>query len=471
MTHYDLAIIGTGSGNSIPDERYADKKIAICEQNIFGGTCLNVGCIPTKMFVYAAEVAEDARDSSRFGVDARVDGVRWPDIVSRIFGRIDPLSAGGEHYRRASPNIRVYSRHTRFGRVTRDGRYTLRVDGGEEFTAERVVIAAGSRAAVPPAIERSNVDYHTSDTIMRLPELPEHLLIIGGGYVAAEFAHIFSSLGSRVTMVIRGSALLQGHDDTITMRFTNLAAKKWEIRNHANVVEARRDGGSIVLTCDNGLTVRGDALLVATGRVSNGDRLDAELAGIEVRPDGRIVVDRYQRTAARGIFALGDVSSDYQLKHVANHEARVVRHNLLQDWDDLDSLVASDHRYVPSAVFTDPQIASVGLTENQAIARGYKTKVKVQDYSDVAYGWAIEDTTGIAKIVVDEDTGLILGAHLMGHQASSLIQPVVQAMSFGLPAQDMARGQYWIHPALPEVIENALLALCGEPPWPPSRRH
>jgi mycothione reductase len=471
MTHYDLAIIGTGSGNSILDERYTRKKIAICEQNAFGGTCLNVGCIPTKMFVYAAEVAESAGDSARFGVDAQVDNVRWPDIVSRIFGRIDPLSAGGEHYRRASPNVTVYDRHTRFGRVTPDGHYTLRVDGGEDFTAEQVVIAAGSRAVVPPAIEQSDVDYHTSDTIMRLPELPEHLLIIGGGYVAAEFAHIFSSLGSRVTMVIRGSGLLQGHDDTITMRFTDLAAKKWEIRNHTNVVEVRRSGARIELTCDNGSTVRGDALLVATGRVSNGDRLDAELAGIDMHPGGRIVVDEYQRTTARGVFALGDVSSDYQLKHVANHEARVVRHNLLQEWDDLEALAASDHRHVPSAVFTDPQIASVGLTENQAMAAGYKFKTKVQDYSDVAYGWAMEDTTGIAKIIVDEDTGLILGAHLMGHQASSLIQPVVQAMSFGLPAPDMARGQYWIHPALPEVIENALLALCGEPPWPPSRRH
>ena len=470
MTHYDLAIIGTGSGNAIPDERYSDKKIAICEQRVFGGTCLNVGCIPTKMFVYAAEVAENARDSARFGIDARVDGVRWPDIVSRIFGRIDPLSAGGEHYRRALPNVTVYDRHTRFGRVTPGGQYTLRVDG-EEFTAEQVVIAAGSRPVVPPAIEHSDVDYHTSDTIMRLPTLPDRLLIIGGGYVAAEFAHIFSSLGSHVTILIRGSGLLQGHDDTITMQFTDIAAKKWEIHNHTNVIDARRHGESIELTCDNGSSVCGDALLVATGRVSNGDRLDAELAGIELRPDGRIVVDEYQRTAARGVFALGDVSSDHQLKHVANHEARVVRHNLLQDWDDTDSLMASDHRYVPSAVFTDPQIASVGLTENQAMAQGYKIKVKVQDYSDVAYGWAMEDTTGIAKLIVDDDSGLILGAHLMGHQASSLIQPVVQAMSFGLPAQDMARGQYWIHPALPEVIENALLALCGEPPWPPARRH
>ena len=469
MAHFDIAIIGTGSGNTILDERYADKRVAICEHGVFGGTCLNVGCIPTKMFVYAAEVAQTARDTSRFGVDAHVDGVRWGDVVSRVFGRIDPLSLGGENYRRSSPNVTVFASHTRFGPTSSDGRYTLRTDGGDEFTADQVVIAAGSRATVPAAIAESRVDYHTSDTIMRIAELPEHLIIVGGGFVAAEFAHIFSALGTRVTLVIRGATLLRQCDDTICELFTDIAAKKWEIRNHHTVTGASQDASGITLTLDDRSRMRADTLLVATGRFPNGDLLDAELAGVEVA-DGLVTVDEYQRTTAPGIFALGDVCSPYQLKHVANHEARVVRHNLLQDWDDTDALMPSDHRYVPSAVFTDPQIAMVGLTENQARAKGFDIKVKIQDYSDVAYGWAMEDTTGIAKIIVESDSGKILGAHIMGHQASSLIQPLIQAMSFGLACQDMARGQYWIHPALPEVIENALLALCGEPPWP-SRRH
>jgi mycothione reductase len=471
MAHFDIAIIGTGSGNGILDQRHEGKRIAICEQGAFGGTCLNVGCIPTKMFVYAAEVAETARQSSQYGVDAHVDAVRWGDIVSRIFGRIDPISMHGENYRRSSPNVQVFAGHTRFGPTRPDGRYTLRTDEGDEFTADQVVIAAGSRPVIPDAIAESGVRYHTSDTIMRIQDVPEHLLIVGGGYVACEFAHIFSSLGSRVTLMIRGGTLLRGHDDTIAMRFTDIAAKKWEIQSHHVARAIRQDGQYVEIDCQDGSTLRGDALLVATGRTPNGDRLDAELAGVKVTAAGQVVVDEYQRTSARGIYALGDVSSDYQLKHVANHEARVVKHNLLQDWDDTDALWPANHRFVPSAVFTDPQIASVGLTENEARAQGFKIKAKVQDYSDVAYGWAMEDTTGIAKIIVDDETGLILGGHIMGHQASSLIQPLIQAMSFDLPAQDMARGQYWIHPALPEVIENALLALCGEPPWPPSRRH
>jgi mycothione reductase len=458
MEAYDLAIIGTGSGNTIVDQRFADKRVAICEQGTFGGTCLNVGCIPTKMFVYAAEVARTVRGAAGYGVDAHIDRVRWEDIVSRIFGRIDPVSISGEDYRRYAANIDVYDRHTRFGPILPDGSYLLRTDAGDEFTAGQVVIAAGSRPVTPAAIVDCGVDYHTSDTVMRIAELPEHLVIVGGGFVAAEFAHIFSALGVRITLVIRGGALLRHLDDTLSERFTRLASRKWELRTHRNIVGSHQDGPGVTLELDDGSTLHADLLLVATGRVPNGDLLDAQQAGIDVA-DGRVAVDEYQRTTARGVFALGDVSSPYQLKHVANHEARVVQHNLLCDWDDTAAMVATDHRHVPSAVFTDPQIATVGLTENEAMARGFDVSVSIQDYGSVAYGWAMEDTTGIVKLVAEFATGRLLGAHIMGHDASSIIQPLIQAMSFGLTAHQMARGQYWIHPALPEVVENALLEL------------
>ena len=458
METYDIAIIGTGSGNCILDERLAGKRAAICEQGTFGGTCLNVGCIPTKMFVYAADVAETIRAAARYGVDAHIDGVRWHDIVSRVFGRIDPIALSGEDYRRSAPNIDVYGQHTRFGPVQADGRYLLRTDAGEEFTADQVVIAAGSRPVIPPAILASGVAYHTSDTVMRIAELPDELVIIGSGFVAAEFAHIFSALGVRVTLVIRGGRMLRHYDDTICERFTRIASRKWDLRTQRNVVGGASRGSGVTLELDDGSTVDADLLLVATGRVSNADRLDAEQAGVDV-PGGRVAVDEYQRTSARGVFALGDVSSPYQLKHVANHEARVVQHNLLCDWDDTASMAVTDHRYVPSAVFTDPQLATVGLTENQAMAQGFDISVKIQDYGDVAYGWAMEDTTGIVKLIAERGTGRLLGAHVMGYQASSIIQPLIQAMSFGLTARQMARGQYWIHPGLPEVVENALLGL------------
>jgi len=320
------------------------------------------------------------------------------------------------------------------------------------------VIAAGSRATVPPAIAECGVAYHTSDTIMRLAELPEHIIIAGGGYVAAEFAHIFSSLGSRVTIVIRGTAMLAHTDDTVCERFTDIAGKKWEIHSRRNIIGGSTDDDGVTLNLDDGSSLRGDVLLVATGRVPNGDLLDAHLAGVTVE-DGLVVVDEYQRTTARNIFALGDVSSPYQLKHVANHEARVVKNNLLVDWDDTDALMPANHRDVPSAVFTEPQIASVGLTENEARAKGYRIRSKVQDYSDVAYGWAMEDSVGCCKLIADRQTGLLLGAHLMGAHAPSLVQILVQAMEFGITVPRLARGQYWIHPAMTEVVENALLGL------------
>jgi mycothione reductase len=215
------------------------------------------------------------------------------------------------------------------------------------------------------------------------------------------------------------------------------------------------EGDAICMTLDDGSRLETDLLLVATGRVSNGDRLNAAAAGLALHDDGRVKVDANQRTSVPHIWALGDVSSDYQLKHVANHEARVVAHNLAHPDDPIES----DHRYVPSAVFTRPQLASVGLTEAQAAAKGIDYVSAVQEYGGTAYGWAMEDTTSLCKLIADRATGLLVGAHLMGEQASTLIQPLIQAMSFGLGVRDMAQGQYWIHPALTEVVENALLQL------------
>ncbi|MGW0045279.1 mycothione reductase [Rhodococcus sp. NPDC003348] len=456
MTHFDLAIIGSGSGNTILDERFADLKVAICEGGTFGGTCLNVGCIPTKMFVYAAEVARTVRDAARYGVDAHVDKVRWPDIVGRVFDRIDPISAGGERYRRdENPNTTLFS-----GYATFTGPRTISTGTGEVITADQVVIAAGSRPIIPDEVARSGVPYVTNDDIMRLPELPGHLVILGSGFIASEFAHVFSALGSRVSIIGRGERLLRDLDADVSQRFTDLARGKWDVHLGNPAVEVRGREGAVEVVLADGTVVAGDTLLVATGRTPNGDRLGAETAGIEVDALGRVTVDEFQRTTAEGVFALGDVSSPHQLKHVANHEARVVQANLLRDaWSEGADLVRTDHRFVPSAVFTDPQIASVGLTEEQARERGLDVSVKVQRYADVAYGWAMEDDEGLCKVIADRGTGQLVGAHVIGAQASTVIQPLIQAMSFGLPAREMALGQYWIHPALTEVVENALLGL------------
>jgi mycothione reductase len=460
VRHFDLVIIGSGSGNSLPDRRFSHLQVALIEESaIFGGTCLNVGCIPTKMFVYAANIAHWANDSSRYGVDASVDKVRWTDIRDRVFGRIDPISEGGRRYRaEGEPNITLISGHAAFS-----GPKTLTVSltggGQEEISADRIVIATGSRASVPESVADSGVPFHTSDTIMRIDELPGRIVILGGGYIAAEFAHVFSALGSEVTLVTRGPALLRHMDETVSARFTELARENWDVHTDAVPVGASTSNGRIQVELSDGGELHGDTLLVAIGRVPNSDRLNLSAAGIPVHTDGRIAVDEYQRTPVDGVFALGDVSSPYQLKHVANHEAKVVAHNLA----DPDDLRRTDHRFVPSAVFTEPEIAAVGLSEEECRTRqeggGGRYVATVQDYGSVAYGWAMEDTTGFCKLLADPETGQLLGAHLIGPQASTVIQPLIQGMSFGLTVPEMARGQYWIHPALPEIVENALLSL------------
>jgi mycothione reductase len=450
-THFDLAIIGTGSGNSIVDDRFAGQRVAILEKGTFGGTCLNVGCIPTKMFVYPADIALSAAHGPRLGVETHFDRVRWPEVRDRIFGRIDPISAGGRSWRAdANENVTLFEGHARFLDA-----HTIDTGTGVTITADQVVIAAGARPVVPDIAGLADVGFHTSDTVMRLDVLPERLLIVGGGFVAAEFAHVFGAFGSKVTIVNRSSAMLRAEDDEISRAFTDLAAERWDLRLDETVTKVEAYDGGIRALLAGGDTVDVDAVLVAAGRRSNADGLDLDKAGVETDEDDVVVVDEHQRTNVSGIWALGDIANHFQLKHVSNLEARVIQHNLLHP----DDLAASRHDVVPSAVFSNPQVASVGLTEAQAVAQGVEHVVARQRFGDTAYGWAMEDATGFAKLLADPHTGLILGAHFLGAQASNLIQPVVQAMSFGQTAQDVARGQYWIHPALMEVVENLLLDL------------
>ncbi|HEY4572033.1 MAG TPA: mycothione reductase [Kribbella sp.] len=465
MTHYDLVIIGTGSGNTIVNKRFADWKVAIVERGTFGGTCLNVGCIPTKMFVHAADLAATPSVSSRFGIDEQLLDVRWPEVRDRIFHRIDPIAASGSEYRHHNPdnaNVTVYDGTGRFTGVKE-----LTVDNKDGstsvFSADRFVLAAGSRPIVPPIPGLEETGYHTSNTIMRLEELPRRLAIIGSGFVAAEFAHVFASFGVEVTIIARSATLLRHEDAELAERYTEIAQAKYDVRlNHETIRVARHADGSILLGMlhpDGSDELVVDEVLVAVGRVPNSDLLNLDATGVEVGHEGRVVVDEYQQTTVDGIYALGDVTTPHQLKHVANHEARVVKHNLLNP----DDRITSDHRFVPHAVFSSPQIAAVGLTEEEAKDRGIPYVVSVQRYADIAYGWAMEDTTGFAKILADPKTGLIIGCHVIGPHAPTVIQPVIQAMSFGVDAYSMARQQYWIHPAMPELIENALLKLPLDP--------
>jgi mycothione reductase len=459
VRHFDLVVLGTGSGNSILGPEFADWNVAEVEKGVFGGTCLNVGCIPTKMFVHTADIASYATHGPRFGVDSELHGVRWTEIRDRIFGRIDPIAEGGREYRLHHPDNRNVTVYQGLARFTAAKTLDIDVDGvTETITTDRIVLAAGSRPVIPDVPGLAESGYHTSDDIMRLESPPRRLIILGGGFIAAEFAHIFSSFGTEVTVVARSGALLRAEDAAVSARFTELARQRWDVRLDRKTMRVDRAGDVVRLHTEgpNGAEViEGDALLVAVGRRPNSDLLAVAATGVATDANGYVVVDEFQRTTVDGVYALGDVSSPYQLKHVANHEARIVRHNLAHP----DAPKAADHRFVPHAVFSSPQIASVGLTEAQAVARGLRYVTSEQEYAGIAYGWAMEDTTGFAKLIADPATGQLLGAHIIGPQAPTVIQPLIQAMSFGLDARSMAHGQYWIHPAMPELVENALLNL------------
>lgn len=472
MRRFDLIILGSGSGNTILSAEYDGLEVALIDGGIFGGTCINVGCIPTKMFVYPAEIAQKTREADALGVRATVQDVRWREIRDRIFGRIDAISEGGLAYRKSLPNVTVFEEFVRF-----TGPRTLVTASGEQLSAEQIVIASGSHVTLPqiPGIDLPQV--HTSDTVMRLDACPGRIVVVGGGYIAAEFAHIFHGLGSSVLQLNRSGRLLRAHDDEIAARFTTAAAQQWELALHQRI-EAIADNGDGTVTVRSIATGHGEAaegtvredvaeiVLMATGRDPATDLLDPAAGGLGVDQETRLLrVDQHQRVLSpegevvEGVWALGDICSPAQLKHVANHEARVVAHNLLHPQE----LRSSEHGLVPSAVFTHPQIASVGMTEEQARRwadeQGTELAIKVQDFGDVAYGWAMDDHVGLCKLIADRSTGRLLGAHLIGESASVLIQPLIQAMSFGLDASSMAKGQYWIHPALTEVVENALLGL------------
>lgn len=452
MAHFDLVIVGAGSGNSLLTPELADRRVAIIERGDFGGTCLNRGCIPSKMLVHVADVATSTRHAGRLGITAHVDEVRWTEISGRVFGRIDPIAAAGEEYRRGLDNVAVCKGQARFC-----GPRRLEVDGSE-ITGDTVVLAAGARPFIPPLPDLAAVDHHTSDTVMRLTEPPRRLVIWGGGYIAAEMAHVFGAAGSDVTIVNRGPQLLRAEDVEVSEAFTAAYRKRFRVLTATEVLAAHTTpAGETALQVRHGgdETLVADVLLVAAGRVPNGDELNVEAAGVTLDDAGYVETDEYGRTTAAGIWALGDIRNPNQLKHVANAEARAVAHNLAHP-ADLRPVALGP---VPHAVFASPQVASVGVTEQALQAAGRPYRRSVRPYSDTAYGWAMEDDTGFCKLLSDPATDRLLGAHICGPDAAVLIQQLVQAMAFDLSVTRIAAGQMYIHPALSEVVEQALLGL------------
>lgn len=334
---------------------------------------------------------------------------------------------------------------------------TLEVDG-QRLRAPKIVLAAGSRPVIPAIPGLEQVTYHTSDTIMRLSRQPRRLVILGGGYISAELGHFFGALGTEVTLLHRGERLLRREDEEMSQRFTASYARRIPTLLKTEVQRAQQQGQTITLD----LLVDGtpqqiacDVLLLAVGRIPNTDTLDVARAGIALNAQHRIVTNAFYETTVPGIWALGDITNPHQLKHAANADARVVAYNVAHP----TSQRRGNDSAMPHAVFSSPQIASVGLSERQAQEQGVSYLVGKRAYSDTAYGWALEDTESFVKILAHADTHLVLGAHIMGPHAALLVQPLVNAMRFGETVDQLAHNTLYIHPALTEVVEQALLEI------------
>ncbi len=446
MPHHDLLIIGAGSGNTIIGPEHDHLDIAIAEPAEFGGTCMNRGCIPSKMLIYAADLALNAENARELGVNSSLSNVDWTGIQERIFGRIDPIAEAGLQYRKSLENVTVYRDKANFLSDK-----TLGISGNE-VTADQIVISAGANPVVPDFKGLSDTPFHTSDSIMRITSLPKRLVIIGGGFIAIEMAHIFGAFGSEVIIILRGEEFLSEADCSIRERITEIYSDRFTVY-FSEEIEHVSYNEEFVIELKKGGTLAADQLLIATGRAPNTEFLDPQKGGIECDNDGYVLTDEYLRTSSEGVWALGDVTNPLQLKHTANAEARVVAHNLLNS----DNLIKIDRSVIPKAVFGNPQIATVGFTEDELLQKNIPYSKSIRSYSDTAFGWAMEDEQGFVKLLTDPSSQLLLGAHIIGYQASILIQQLVTAMSVSITVEELAKNQLYIHPALTEVVEQALL--------------
>ena len=448
LSSYDFIVIGSGSGLEVSSEA-AERglTVAVVEEGPFGGTCLNRGCIPSKMLIHSADVMETIKTAERFGIHAKVERVDWQSIIKRVTDEINSDAQAVEEGNRQAANITVFKGTGRFV-----GEKTLEVNG-DRITAETIVIAAGGRPRVPEISGILDVPYLTSDDALRLPEQPPRLTIVGGGYIGAELGHFFGSIGTEVTVIQRGSLLVQQEDRDVARRFTEVYQRKFHILLEAQVSKAYRDGDQIAVEVSrdrNTETITSDALLIVTGRIPNTDLLDVARTGIEVDQRGYIKVDQYMQTAVAGIWALGDIVGKSLLKHSSNLEAAYMANNIFNP----DQQVAVNYHAMPHAIFASPQVGGVGLTEQEAIRLGTPYTAATYDYQNTAYGSSIEDRDGFVKVLAHPETQEILGCHIIGTDASILIQEAVNAMRMRQTVDAITQSIY-VHPALPEVVQRA----------------
>ncbi len=459
MKSYDLIAIGTGSAMNLVEpyrQLHPQARIAVIDKDPPGGICLTKGCIPTKMLVYPAEILRMLDTVADLGIDVTVERIDFPRIMERMRSLVaEDVSAIREGLSRAE-GIDYYPETATF-----TAPYRLAV-GRETITSELILLCTGSRPGIPDIENLDAVSYHTSDTILELTRLPPSIAIIGGGYIAAEYAHFFSAMGSKVAVIGRNPAFLPHEEPEVgALVFREMSERMMILPGHeATAVDPMPAGKKRILARETATgkerKIIADEILVATGRSANTDLLRPEQGGISCDGDGWIRVNAHLETTSPGVWALGDATGHQMFKHVANHESKVVFHNAVLG----ERLVPAYHA-VPHAVFSFPEVAAVGMTEEEAAAARGKGDIRIgfQHYRDTARRNAMGAKHYFAKVIVEADTERILGAHVVGPQASVLIQELVTLMYTEEKSIIPVTEGMHIHPALSEVVERACINL------------
>ncbi|MGZ4850056.1 MAG: dihydrolipoyl dehydrogenase [Candidatus Bathyarchaeia archaeon] len=454
MEQFDVIVIGSGSGMLVASAAVEQGlKVALVEHGKMGGTCINVGCVPSKMLIYPADVIAAVKEAGKLGVNASVDSVDFGNIMTRMHALVDEDSLHQTLAVEATPNM-TWFKET--GEFISD--YTMQV-GEHKITAEKIFIVSGVRTALPLIEGINKIDYLTSDTALKLQTPPKSLLIVGGGYIGMEYGQFFSSIGTKTTILQRPDRVLPEEEPEISELLKIEMGKRMEIHIGFEAVEAKQEGQVRTLVARNRQDgslheFSAETVMIATGRVSNADILNPEKTGVKLDDHNFIKVNEYLETSKKNIWAFGDAIGIQMFKHVANYEAGIAWHNSVHDHKAKMNFSAAPH-----AVFTHPQVASVGLKEEEAKRQKYKVLTGVALYKDTAMGAAMGDVDGFVKVLVENETGKILGAHIIGPEASILIQEIVNAMvSETGTFAPISQGMH-IHPALSEVVQNAFSSL------------
>ncbi|NYT04452.1 MAG: dihydrolipoyl dehydrogenase [Candidatus Methanofastidiosa archaeon] len=449
MKKYDAIVIGSGAGMGVASDALSSGyKVAVVDKGPLGGTCLNLGCIPSKLLIFPADRVAEIENSKKLGVEASITKIRFREIMERMRSSIAEDRNGMREGIKQAKNLDFYETT---GYFVDD--YTIEVEG-KKIVGEKIFIAAGARPHIPDVKGLDKIDYLTNESILELNELPKSVVILGGGYIACEFGHFLAGMGSEVTIVQRNARLVANEEPEISDLLLKEMSKRMKIHTNSEVIEISRKDDLVeviakVKGSEKTVEVIAEKILVAGGRVPNSDILKVQNTGVETDSRGYIKVDQYLQTSKENIWAFGDVIGKYMFRHSANKEAVYAWHNSIHE-----KKVPMDYSAIPHAVFSYPEIASVGMGESEA-KKNHKILIGYAKYNSVAKGIAMLEEETFAKAIVDKENNKILGFHIIGPYASILIQEVINTMANNMDMRAIFKGIH-IHPALPELIPSTL---------------